>query len=1032
MQFADRTHTAFVNLDPGEAMHFRLPPTTPGRIIIKGRCILVGGTDVSGDHSSSGTIPGPVPGVDWSILGNLDELRGRERLEPGRRQQPGRIGEGALDATILEPEVEPGSRPAGELIFELFYGDQVAQRKEGQPIDHDYPSSAASWSLRITRKPDTSTDRRRYGIVAKYPSVLPLLDRRIPMSSMRYGFDQNWNDGHQYLEELWIENNIINWRLDEHLSSLYDLPREGNHDLGERDSFTIPLVLKKSIQFGVGYEDGSGPSAPKIPYFSLTIHLYCKDSRIIDVWGPDNVTLPQDFSIEVRLLLGSTQGIMIYDPRIVLSHEIEDSIMGFDVDMPERLTRLERALFAMQWGEAYNRFDQVIRPWLVGHYEVVAIEYDQATDDIVVWHVGRPVELELEIVTAPAAVSGGGWTDLPHLFAGAEDEKWVSSPVPGFSPRPPRSTPGALEKVDHIVVLMQENRSFDQVLGYLSRDAGHEGVEGLLPGDNARDVNEYRRENENAPRQYRSTLSPDTSWPFALNNPCHSHDCVVGQISGGMTSFVADYARRLGPNAPVKDLQRIMNYHGAQELPVFAELVRQFAICDHWFASHIGGTLPNRHVTFTGDLNRDRHGLPEEDNSDFEGYAPTERLTFFDHLTSRGVSWKLFEHGYSMLRLYRKYTFDLTNIVGFNDEVLGFEKLARDGALPSVSFIEPDYIELPEGNDDHAPADMHNGQILVARILRAMMRSPIRADGSSQWAKSMLIITYDEHGGFYDHLVPPNEVDVTSDDGTVTTRQIPPLSNATRQLGPRVPAIVVSPLIDADPSGVNVSKLVYEHTTIPATILRRFCSPRPPEMSARVTAANDLRGLLTRDSPRPDADFVETLRVMDAVADSPVRQSPGATHSPVPTRKLDRSADPDDFKQDFHGFIAYASAVTGRPTNGEYFVGQAGQLLFYRDATQNGTGDVSSPSVIGLGGWQDFRFLFSGGNGIIYAVDQEGRLVFYRDQTQDGTGDVASPSVIGLGGWQDFRFLFSGGNGIIYAVVAATLPIFDSFLGGRR
>jgi hypothetical protein len=91
-------------------------------------------------------------------------------------------------------------------------------------------------------------------------------------------------------------------------------------------------------------------------------------------------------------------------------------------------------------------------------------------------------------------------------------------------------------------------------------------------------------------------------------------------------------------------------------------------------------------------------------------------------------------------------------------------------------------------------------------------------------------------------------------------------------------------------------------------------------------------------------------------------------------------------------------------------------LLFYRDRTRNGTGDVSSPSVIGRGGWQQMKHLFSGGDGIIYAVDGNGRLLFYRDQTRNGTGDVNTPSVIGQGGWQVMKFLFDGGPGIIYAV----------------
>jgi len=99
-----------------------------------------------------------------------------------------------------------------------------------------------------------------------------------------------------------------------------------------------------------------------------------------------------------------------------------------------------------------------------------------------------------------------------------------------------------------------------------------------------------------------------------------------------------------------------------------------------------------------------------------------------------------------------------------------------------------------------------------------------------------------------------------------------------------------------------------------------------------------------------------------------------------------------------------------------YAVDQPGRLLRYVDASQTGGGDVSSPQVIGQGGWQQFRFLFSGGNNVIYAVDQPGRLLRYVDASQTGGGDVSSPQVIGQGGWQQFRFLFSGNNNVIYAV----------------
>jgi hypothetical protein len=101
-----------------------------------------------------------------------------------------------------------------------------------------------------------------------------------------------------------------------------------------------------------------------------------------------------------------------------------------------------------------------------------------------------------------------------------------------------------------------------------------------------------------------------------------------------------------------------------------------------------------------------------------------------------------------------------------------------------------------------------------------------------------------------------------------------------------------------------------------------------------------------------------------------------------------------------------------------YAIAADGNLLFYRDRNQDGTGDVATPQVIAHGGWDAFKFVTAGGNGIIYAVTADGRLLFYRDQNQDGTGEVANPQVIGHGGWDAFKFVTAGGKGIIYAVTA--------------
>jgi hypothetical protein len=99
-----------------------------------------------------------------------------------------------------------------------------------------------------------------------------------------------------------------------------------------------------------------------------------------------------------------------------------------------------------------------------------------------------------------------------------------------------------------------------------------------------------------------------------------------------------------------------------------------------------------------------------------------------------------------------------------------------------------------------------------------------------------------------------------------------------------------------------------------------------------------------------------------------------------------------------------------------YAVDQDGRLLRYVDASQTGGGDVSAPQIVGQGGWQQFKFLFSGAGNVIYAVDQAGRLLRYIDASQTGGGDVSSPQVVGQGGWLDFVFLFPGDGNVIYAV----------------
>jgi phospholipase C len=338
----------------------------------------------------------------------------------------------------------------------------------------------------------------------------------------------------------------------------------------------------------------------------------------------------------------------------------------------------------------------------------------------------------------------------------------------------------------------------------------------------------------------------------------------------GNKHYVSNFARRL-PGDRMK-LQRVMDYFGADQLPAYAALAESFGICDRWYCSHVGPTWPNRFVTFTGDLNLDHLGEPERNQPDLAHLIPITRKTVFDHLSDRGVSWKVYEHGYSFLRLYGKYTFDTTNVTSFTDPTRGFVADARAGRLPQVTFIEPDYIDLPPGNDDHPPGDMADGQRLVATIASALMESP-------QWERTLFVITYDEAGGFYDHHVPGHG---------------PPLFGGLTQYGPRVPTFVVSPLVAAR----SVSHTVYDHTTIISTILRRFCSPNPPHMSPRADAAADLRDMIL-PAARPRSEFAALRERLVAVRNTP----PTPRIAPP---KLKRWTEGDDF----HTLLGYVRSLT--------------------------------------------------------------------------------------------------------------------------
>ena len=428
-----------------------------------------------------------------------------------------------------------------------------------------------------------------------------------------------------------------------------------------------------------------------------------------------------------------------------------------------------------------------------------------------------------------------------------------------------------LEKVDHIVVMMLENRSFDHMLGYLSLTGRRPDIDGLRPGL----ANEYQGHSYPVHHLTETALGID---------PDHSGSAIALQIADGqMSGFVASAAATLaGRGVEDGDPGCVMGYYDGADVPVYDHLAEQFGVCDRWFSSVPGATLPNRLYALTGGAAGSRDDRPP--------YIPPlyHQPSFVRHLDAQDVSWRWYSFDPGTLRLadvhYRlghhdrfgyvsktglpwKAVFDIT----VNQNIPSFLEDAAAGTLRQVSWIDPAFTNFnPLGwpvNDDHPMADVKDGQDLVLAVYDALASSP-------QWNRCLLVIVYDENGGFYDHVPPPPAGD---DDPEMFGRY-----------GVRVPAIIVSPWTEPR----TVSHTLFDHTSIIKTILQRFCPgacdplsgrakrPRlglgPQHPGTRVAQASHLGELLTRGTPRPAPPRDALVRQAAARADRTETGQPGA------------------------------------------------------------------------------------------------------------------------------------------------------------
>lgn len=356
--------------------------------------------------------------------------------------------------------------------------------------------------------------------------------------------------------------------------------------------------------------------------------------------------------------------------------------------------------------------------------------------------------------------------------------------------------PGDSLPIENVVVLMMENRSFDHYLSELGP-----------PWDVAT--------NETNPDRLGNEVARLHETNYAIpKDPNHEWEGVHLQYNGGaMDGFVVT-------NPP--DGRRTMNYYDGNDLPLFYWLAHTFGSSDRYFSSLLGPTWPNRYF-FLAATARGRTTTPEENVLGAE-------------VPELGVDSILDQLG-SDARIYSQLSFPLTNVMlpadvdfPFSD-IEAFEAAAKAGTLPAFSFVEPEF----HYEDDHPPADIRNGQRFVRRILEAIAEK-------NTWSKVVLFITYDEHGGFYDHVPPP---------AACVPDDMHPATHEFDRYGVRVPLFVISPYV----KNGAVSHMVTDHTSITRFIAHRFGLPALTRRDANAWPLLDLFDFSKQSFPSFPSDM---------------------------------------------------------------------------------------------------------------------------------------------------------------------------------
>lgn len=292
--------------------------------------------------------------------------------------------------------------------------------------------------------------------------------------------------------------------------------------------------------------------------------------------------------------------------------------------------------------------------------------------------------------------------------------------------------------IENIVVLMMENRSFDHYLGWLPGANGQQAGLSLKDSSGATQTSHVLTDYQNC-----GDADPD-----------HSYDGGRTQINNGkMDGFLLTQPD--GDTFPI-------GYYTESDLPFFANAAKDWTICDHYFSGILSSTFPNRVYMHAGQTDRNSNT-----------FDISKLPTIWDSLQAAGYTGRYYFHDEPITVLWGAKYLNITK------QFTQFKADAAAGTLPNLSFIDPAFLGESGGisKDDHPLADIRDGQALMNEVYDALRNSP-------QWDKTLLIINYDEWGGFFDHVEPPF--------APVTAEEVAATGNDGR-LGIRVPCVIIGP-----------------------------------------------------------------------------------------------------------------------------------------------------------------------------------------------------------------------------------------------